>query len=91
MKKFERKDLDWPEEFQDQSLKQMRHIINALTDKFGEDAILKFEHCWDHMDFWVEVERPETPEEKDARIAKEKKKLEADRKKFEALKTKYGW
>lgn len=91
MKKFERKEFDWPEEFGDQSLKQMQHIINALSDKFGDDAVLKFEHCWDHMDFWIEVERPETEAEKAKRLVKEQKKIESDRKRFESLKEKYGW
>ena len=91
MKKFERKELDWVEEFGDKSLKDMRHIINALSDKFGDAAILKFEHSWDHMDFWVDVERPETPEEKAKRLAKEKRKIELDKKRFDELKAKYGW
>ena len=94
-KKYERKVLEWHDEFDDKTLGEMRHIINALTDKFGESAILRYEWEWDTVGFWIDIEKRETPEEKAERevkeLAKKQKKEAADRAKFEKLKSEYGW
>jgi hypothetical protein len=89
--KFEKVDFDWGQEFDMKSLKEIRHIINALSDKYGESAILELDYCWDTMTFSIMVEREETEEEKATRLKKEQKKVEADRKRYENLKAKYGW
>lgn len=93
--KYEKETLEWHMEFDGNTLGQMRHVINALCDKFGESSILKHELSWDYTEYWIDVEKKETPEEIAAREAKElvkkQKKQEADRAKFEKLKGEYGW
>lgn len=91
MKYFERKSFDWAEEFDGKTLAEARHIVDSMADKFGEDAKLALEYDWESVNFYIEILRTETEEEKEARIAKEKKKEKADRVRYENLKSKYGW
>lgn len=95
MMKYEKKDFAWVEEFDDRTLGEMRHIINALSDKFGDSSILRYYQCYDNIEYWIDVEKKETDAERAARelqeAARKKKKEDADRKKFEKLKDEYGW
>lgn len=91
MKYYERKSFEWGEELDGKTLAEATHVINALTDKFGRDTKLVMEYNWDSVDFYIESERAETNAEKEARLLKENKQREKDRKKFEQLQAKYGW
>ena len=94
-RKFERKYCEWHDEFDGKTLAEAREIIDKLIVKHGESAMLRYDLYWDNWEFYIEVEKKETPEEKAAReakeLAKKQKKEEADRKKFEKLKSEYGW
>ena len=93
--KYEKVTLEWHREFDGKTLGQMRHAINALCDKFGESSILRYEQVWDYTEYWIDVEKIETPEEIAEREAiellKKQKKEETDRAKFEKLKSEYCW
>lgn len=93
MKKLiERKEVDWLDQLDDKTLKEARDvIIPRLIAHYGENAVIRYEQNWDSYEFFLEVERKETEEERLAREKKEQKKIEADRKKFQELKEKYGW
>lgn len=91
MKYFERKSFDWAEKFDGKTLAQARHIVDAMAYKFGEDTKLALEYDWESTNFYIEIEREETQEEKAVRIAKETKQERADRTRYEKLKSKYGW
>lgn len=92
MKKFERSDLDWHDMFDGTSFKEIKDdILPKLIKHYGENAIIGYDQTWDNYDFFIDVERQETAAEKAAREAKEQKQIQADRKRFENLKQKYGW
>lgn len=93
--KYERKAYHWLVEFDDKTLVQMKHEINALTDMYGPEARLVVHYDWDSIDTYIEVIPQKTKEEIAAEAAAEKAKAErkekADRTRYETLKAKYGW
>ncbi len=91
IKYYEKKRVSWLEDFDGKTLAQMKHEINALTDMYGSEAVLKVEYDWDSVDTYIETVRGETEAEKAIRIEKETKQERADRTRYEKLKAKYGW
>lgn len=95
MKKFDKHCIDWSVDFDTKTIAEVRKVIDGYAKQYGEDAVLEYEHEWDSLEFFIKVPKKETEEERLAREAKElekkKKKEEADRAKFEKLKSEYGW
>lgn len=95
VRKFQKKSCEWQDLFDGKSLAQIRVIVEDLISKYGESAFLEYDLFWDNWEFYINVEKKETPEEKAAReakeLAKKQKKEAADRAKFEKLKEEYGW
>lgn len=95
MKKFDKHYVDWSEDLDKKTIAEVRNVIDGYAKEYGEDAVLEYKHDWDTIDFFINVPKRETEEERLAReakeLAKKQKKEAADRAKFEKLKSEYGW
>lgn len=79
---------------QDQTLQELRSVVDALIDEYGSDAIYRVYHYEGCADESIEIIRLETDSEYQKRIEQEQRiKQQAEdkeRKDFERLKAKYG-
>lgn len=79
---------------QDQTLQELKNVVDALIDKYGSDAKYQI-NCYDYwLDERIEKSRLETDVEYQKRIEQEQRIKqqveEKERKEFERLKAKYG-
>lgn len=91
VKYYEKKYKEWGEEMNGMTLEKGVEYLVSLMAIYGASAKLRYELTWDNVDCYIDQEREETVGEKQARLEKENKQTEKDRKKFEALQAKYGW
>ena len=79
---------------QDQTLQELKNVVDALIDKYGSDANYRVDHYEGYADESIEIIRLETDAEYRKRIDRfnriKEQTEEKERKEFERLKAKYG-